>query len=150
MRARLVLVDIAPFDSTGRSPRPQPPDSFKDEAEARGWLKKRYPGFTPYYENRLNYAFRKEAGVLRLKPRGDKIRSGLATDLWPYVERIEVPTLLLIGEGSDLVTPETQERMESTVPDIEAIKVKGTGHMIPKDRPEEFEELVKGFLERVF
>ena len=147
----LVLVDIAPFDSTGRSPRPQPPDSFKDEAEARDWLKERYPGFTPhYYENRLKYAFRREEDILRLKPRGDKIRGGLATDLWPYVKRIEAPTLLLIGEESDLVTPETQERMENTVPDIEAIKVKGTGHMIPQDRPEEFEKLVKGFLKRVF
>ena len=147
----LVLVDIAPFDSAGRSPRPQPPDSFKDEAEARDWLKERYPGFTPYYyENRLKHAFRREKGILRLKPRGDRIRDGLATDLWPYVERIETPTLLLIGEESDLVTPETQERMENTVPDIEAIKVKGTGHMIPQDMPEEFEKLVKGFLERVF
>jgi pimeloyl-ACP methyl ester carboxylesterase len=74
----------------------------------------------------------------------------LATDLWPYVERIKAPTLLLIGEESDLVTPETQERMENTVPDIEVIKVKGTGHMIPQDRPEEFEKLIKAYLERVF
>jgi pimeloyl-ACP methyl ester carboxylesterase len=36
------------------------------------------------------------------------------------------------------------------VPNIETIKVKGTGHMIPQDRPEEFEKLIKGFLERVF
>jgi pimeloyl-ACP methyl ester carboxylesterase len=147
----LVLVDISPFDFTRYSPRPQPPDSFKDEAEALDWLKERYPSFTPYYyENRLKYAFRKEDGVLRLKPRGDKIRGGLATDLWPYVERIKAPTLLLIGEESDLVTPETQERMENTVPDIEAIKVKGTGHMIPQNRPKEFEKLVKAYLERVF
>lgn len=146
----LVLVDIAPFDSTGGSPRPQPPDSFKDEAEALDWLEERYPSFsTYYYENRLQYAFRKEGGVLRLKPRGDKIRSGLTTDLWPYVEQIRVPTLLLIGEESDLVTPETLERMENTILDIEAIKVKGTGHMIPQDRPEEFEKLVKEYLESV-
>ena len=146
----LVLVDIAPFDSAGRSPRPQPPDSFRGEAEALDWLRERYPGFTPYYyENRLKHAFRREGGVLRLKPRGDRIRGGLATDLWPYVERIEVPTLLLIGEESDLVTPETRERMEDTMPDIEAIKVRGAGHMIPQDRPEEFEKLVKGFLDRV-
>jgi pimeloyl-ACP methyl ester carboxylesterase len=40
--------------------------------------------------------------------------------------------------------------MENTVPDIEAIVVDGTGHMIPQDRPEEFEKLVRGFLERVY
>ena len=78
------------------------------------------------------------------------MRGGLDTDLWPYVERIEAPTLLLIGEENDLVTPETRERMENTVPDIEAVVVEGTGHMIPQDRPEEFEKLVRGFLERVY
>jgi len=147
----LVLVDIAPFELTDRSPRPQAPDSFRDEEEALAWLRERYPGFTPYYyENRLRHAFVKEGGALRLKPRGDRVRGGLNTDLWPYVERIEAPTLLLIGEESDLVTPETRERMENTVQDIEAIVVDETGHMIPQDRPEEFEKLVRGFLERVY
>jgi pimeloyl-ACP methyl ester carboxylesterase len=54
-----------------------------------------------------------------------------------------------MGVDSDLVTPETQKRMEKTVPDIEAVKVEGTGHMIPQDVPDKFEELVKGFLKRI-
>ena len=76
--------------------------------------------------------------------------SGLVTDLWPYVERIETPTLLLKGEQSDLVTPETWERMEETMPDLEVVEVKNTGHMIPQDVPEEFERLVRSFLEKVY
>ncbi len=147
----LVLVDIAPFESTERSSRPEPPESFRDEAEALRWLRERYPLFTDYYyENRLRYAFRKEGGVLRLKPRGDRVRVGLATDLWPYVERIETPTLLLKGEQSDLVASKTRERMEETMPDLEVVEVKNTGHMIPQDVPEEFERLVRGFFERVY
>ena len=146
----LVLVDIAPFEVTGRSSRPEPPDSFRGEAEALEWLRERYPLFTSYYyENRLRYAFKKEAGNLKLKPRGDRVRSGLATDLWPYVERIETPTLLLMGEQSNLVTPETLKRMEETMPELEVVEVKKTGHMIPQDVPDEFERLVRGFLEKV-
>jgi len=147
----LVLVDIAPFESTGRSSRPEPPESFTDEAEALMWLRERYPLFTDYYyENRLRHAFKREEGVLKLKPRGDGVRGGLVTDLWPYVERIETPTLLLKGEQSDLVTPETMERMEETMSGIEVVEVENTGHMIPQDVPEEFERLVRGFLEKVY
>ena len=39
--------------------------------------------------------------------------------------------------------------MEKTVPDIEAIVVEGTGHMIPQDKPEEFEKLIRSFLRKV-
>jgi pimeloyl-ACP methyl ester carboxylesterase len=147
----LVLVDIAPFESTGRRSRPEPPESFKDEAEALKWLKERYPLFTDYYyENRLRYAFKREGGALKLKPSGERVRGGLVIDLWPYVERIEIPTLLLKGEQSELVTPETWKRMEEAIPDLEVIEVKNADHMIPQDVPEEFERLVRGFLEKVY
>jgi len=33
---------------------------------------------------------------------------------------------------------------------IEIIDVEGTGHMIPQDVPEKFEELVRGFLNKVY
>ncbi len=146
----LVLVDIAPFEATGRSSRPEPPEYFDSEKDAKKWLKKRYPGFTPYYvENRIKYAFTHKNGKLWLKPRGDSVRNGLTIDLWPYVEHIKCPVLLLIGAESDLVSPETRKRMEKTVPDIMAVKVEGTGHMIPQDVPEKFEERVKGFLKRI-
>ena len=146
----LVLVDIAPFEVTGRPARPAPPEYLESEAEARVYLKERYPGFTSeYVENRLRYAFRREGGRLRLKPTGDAVRGGPAVDLWPYVERMRTPTLLLMGEDSTLVTPETRMRMERTLPDLEAVVVKGAGHMIPQEKPEEFEKLIKQFLARV-
>ena len=143
----LILVDIAPFDSTGRSTRPKPPDHFESMEEARVWFKNRQPGFSPeYLENRLKYCLTDKEGVLRLKPMGDVIRGGLVFDLWPYVERIKTPTLLLIGEDSTTVTPEARTRMEKILPSLESIVVKGTGHMIPQDKPAEFERLVKKFL----
>jgi pimeloyl-ACP methyl ester carboxylesterase len=145
----LVLVDIAPFKLTGRSSRPTPPEYFKSEMDAKKWLAERYPGFTDYYvENRLKYAFKRKDGKLWLKPRGGKV-SGLAIDLWPFVERIKTPVMLQMGITSDLVTPETRKRMEETIPDIESVVVEGTGHMIPQDVPDKFEELIRGFLKKI-
>lgn len=147
----LVLVDIAPFESTGRSSRPTPPDYFDTEKEAKAWLAERYPGFTDYYvENRLKHAFKEKEGKLWLKPRGDSVRSGLVIDLWPYVERIKCPVLLLKGVESTTVDPKAMKRMEKLVSDYEAIIVQGTGHMIPQDVPEKFEELIRGFLGKTY
>lgn len=146
----LVLVDIAPFEATGRPTRPEPPEHLKDEAEARAYLKERYPDFTPWYvENRLRHAFREKEGRLWLKPTGSAVRGGLTVNLWPYVEKIKTPMLLLIGESSTLVTPETRARMERTLPSLEAEVVNGAGHMIPQEKSEEFEKLVRRFLDKV-
>ena len=147
----LVLVDIAPFESTGRSSRPQPPDYFEDEEKAREWMAERYSGFTDYYvENRLKYAFTEKDEKLWLKPRGDSVRSGLMIDLWPFVEWIQCPVLLLKGKESSTVDPDAIERMEKTLSDFEAVVVEGTGHMITQDVPERFEELIRGFLKKTY
>ena len=144
----LVLVDIAPFEITGRPARPPPPEFFRDEEEARSYIRQRYPGFTPEaVENRMRHAFvRDEAGRLRLKATGDAIRPSLAVDLWPYVERIETPTLLILGGESDLVTAETLKRMEEIMPRLEVVTVEGATHMVPQDKPAEFERHVRSFL----
>ena len=146
----LVLVDIAPFESTGRSSRPTPPEYFDSRVEAKKWLADRYPGFTEYYvDNRLEHAFKVKDGKYYLKPRGDKVRSGLVIDLWPYLERVKCPIQCQKGVTSDLVTPSTRERM-AKMPNIEIIDVEGTGHMIPQDVPKKFEELIRGFLKKAY
>ncbi len=146
----LVLVDIAPFEPRERPARPTPPAYFENEEKAREWLAETYPGFTDYYvENRLRHAFIRKEGKLWLKPRGDSIRSGSMINLWPYVERIRCPVLLLIGKESDLVSHETAEKMENKVPELQTVIVEGTGHMIPQDVPDKFEGLVKDFLNKI-
>jgi len=144
----LVLVDIAPFDVKGRPSRPPPPEHFSKAEDAREYFKQRYPGFTEEaIENRLKYALVKdEKGRLRLKPTGAAIRGGLETDLWPYVKRLKVPTLMILGGESDLVTEDALKRMREAVPGLKVITVKGATHMVPQDKPEEFERHLRAFL----
>jgi pimeloyl-ACP methyl ester carboxylesterase len=71
------------------------------------------------------------------------------TDLWPYVERIRVAAKLILGSESPLVTPEKRERMVKLIPGLEVVAVKGASHMVPQDRPADFEREVRVFLQKL-
>lgn len=49
-------------------------------------------------------------------------------DLWPIYERITCPTLVVRGEHSDLLTPETVQAMSARGPRPEIVDVPGVGH----------------------
>jgi pimeloyl-ACP methyl ester carboxylesterase len=144
----LILVDIAPPDPVPRPWSQQVPEVLKNEAEAKAYLRQRYPGFTSeYLESRLRYGFiRQLDGSLKPKPTGSPTMTSYYTDLWPYVERIKIPTKLVLGSESQLVTVEKRERMALLIPIFEFSSVKGAGHMVPQEKPSEFEEEVQSFL----
>lgn len=52
-------------------------------------------------------------------------------DFWPVWDRINVPTLLLRGENSDLLMPETAEEMTRRGPNAELHIIPDTGHAPP-------------------
>lgn len=147
----LVLVDIAPIDRT-RLPmnRPKPPEEF-DEEGLKAYLKERYPRSKPeFIENRMRHAFIKgEDGKFRFKYSGEAIRGHIDEDLWPYVERLVTPTLLLLAGENSLITPDTVDRMRTVVPLLDIVVVRGATHAIPQDRPDEFRQLVESFVARV-
>jgi pimeloyl-ACP methyl ester carboxylesterase len=147
----LLLVDIAPPDPVSHPWSQQAPEALKDEAEAAAYLKQRYPGFAAeYIESRLRHGFiRMPGGTLKPKPTGSQTMTSYYTDLWPYVERIRVPAKLVLGSESTLVTAEKRERMAKLIPGLEVSTVKGASHMVPQDKPAEFEKEVRGFLQRL-
>jgi len=59
-----------------------------------------------------------------------------------------VPTLVLRGALSRILTPETLARMAQAKPDLIAVTVPGIGHMPLLDEPEAL-EAIDGFLARV-
>jgi pimeloyl-ACP methyl ester carboxylesterase len=147
----LILVDIAPPDPISRPWGQQAPSSFSNEADVVTYLRQRYLGFTTeYIDNRLRHGFKTQSdGTIIPKPTGNPNMTSYYTDLWPYVERIRVPTKLVLGAGSQLVTPEKKDRMTKLIPGLEISTVKGASHMVPQDKPKEFEKEVKKFLLRL-
>jgi pimeloyl-ACP methyl ester carboxylesterase len=124
---------------------------MKNVDEATAYLKERYPGFAAeYVENRLRHGFTKQPdGSLKPKPTGSPTMTSYFTDLWPYVERIKVPTELILGSESQLVTSEKRERMMKLIPGLEVVTVMGASHMVPQDKPEDFEKEIRAFLKRL-
>ncbi|MCO5312959.1 MAG: alpha/beta hydrolase [Microthrixaceae bacterium] len=63
-------------------------------------------------------------------------------------EALAIPTLLVRGRQSDLVSPESAQEFLATVPHAEFVDVSGAGHMVAGDRNDRFCDAVSEFLSR--
>jgi len=61
-------------------------------------------------------------------------------------DNISVPTLLVRGEMSDIVTQEGVDELSARISDITVVTVEGAAHMIAGDRNDEFTSAVVNFL----
>ncbi|PKB25870.1 pimeloyl-ACP methyl ester carboxylesterase [Novosphingobium kunmingense] len=60
-----------------------------------------------------------------------------------------VPTLLVRGMKSDIVTDDGVADLRRRVPGLEIVDIRGAGHMVAGDRNDDFNSAVIGFLQRV-
>lgn len=63
--------------------------------------------------------------------------------------RVTIPTLLVRGRMSDIVSEEGVRELRELVPQSEVVDVAGAGHMVAGDRNDAFNEAVIEFVERV-
>jgi non-heme chloroperoxidase len=70
-------------------------------------------------------------------------------DLAEAARRIAVPTLVIRGRSSDVVSSEGLREFRSLVPHAEYDDVEGAGHMVAGDRNDAFTDAVVSFLLRV-
>ena len=63
--------------------------------------------------------------------------------------KIKVPTLLVRGGASDVVSPEGAAELRQLIPHAETVDVAGAGHMVAGDRNDRFNDSVIEFLDRV-
>jgi non-heme chloroperoxidase len=62
---------------------------------------------------------------------------------------VRVPTLLVRGRMSDVLSEEGAREFLELVPHAEYVDVAGAGHMVAGDRNDSFNEAITRFLERV-
>ena len=77
----------------------------------------------------------------------DNRREGIAVERgWELVAGIDVPTLLIRGEHSDILSSGVAERFVREVRDCRFVEVAGSGHPVPLDKPDAFLQAVLDFL----
>lgn len=69
-------------------------------------------------------------------------------DLWPIVERLSVPTLLVRGAKSDFCPADTVAEMCRRNSRLEVVEIPEAGHYVHDDDPVAFNTQVSGFLAR--
>lgn len=75
--------------------------------------------------------------------------AGAVPEFWPQFRAMaEIPTLVLRGENSDLLSAATVDAMRRAKPDLTAVKVKGRGHVPFLDEPEAL-SAIHAFVSRV-
>ncbi len=70
----------------------------------------------------------------------------LIPGLWPYVEALRVPTLVVRGGEGTLFPRENAERMCQLNERISLVTIEGAGHLVHCEKPAEFVEAVHEFL----
>ncbi len=68
--------------------------------------------------------------------------------LWAQVRQIPVPTLLMRGEVSKILSAEAADQMVSEMRDAEQVVIPGAGHSVQGDNPRGFAEALHAFIER--
>lgn len=67
-------------------------------------------------------------------------------DLWPHVESLRIPTLLLRGARSDFLTAETAREMVRRSPSIRLVEVPQASHYVHDDNLAGFEAALHAYL----
>jgi pimeloyl-ACP methyl ester carboxylesterase len=68
------------------------------------------------------------------------------SDLWPALENITCPTLVVRGTETDLLTQETADRMVDTLAQGSMVNIERATHMVFEDNPSDFIAAAKAWL----
>jgi pimeloyl-ACP methyl ester carboxylesterase len=149
-----VMEDGGPADHTRPSSLESPTIVFDSEAHALAALGKSLPRVVPDWV--LESRFRRfDDGRLTWRSDiGGRVRwsaeggEPLIMGLWPYVEAIASPTLVIRGAESPLFKSDYAERMVELNPMITLVTIREAGHLVHCEQPEAFAAEVLGFLGR--
>ena len=69
--------------------------------------------------------------------------------LWPFMESLTCPTLVIRGENSTFLSRKEARRMQRLIPESELVEIPHTSHMPMFGTPVAFNEAVVSFLNRL-
>lgn len=72
----------------------------------------------------------------------------LKDDFHNELPKLTIPTHLMIGGQSPLITEEEEAEIAALLPALERSRIADAGHMIPWDTPERFQQLCREFFSR--
>ena len=71
----------------------------------------------------------------------------MVEDLWPFMESVPCPTLIVRGQHSAFITREDAERIGTLIPNAEVAVIPGASHIPMIQNPIVFRQAVRSFLE---
>jgi pimeloyl-ACP methyl ester carboxylesterase len=71
----------------------------------------------------------------------------LRTDFTPFLSRIEVPTLVLVGTGDRALPVARSQRLAEAIRGADFVTIEGAGHLSTIEEPEQTTQVVARFLE---
>ncbi len=92
-------------------------------------------------------AKRRDDGRMVWKRDPNLARGFIETELWRFVEKIQCPTLYVLGGASRIVPPEAQIRLQDTLARVRVATMPGLGHYPDQEGTEEFVRIAKKFLQ---
>jgi pimeloyl-ACP methyl ester carboxylesterase len=158
----LVVEDIGPGSSISgegaeriKREMGDTPAEFPHYEAARAYWRTLRPGISEAaLESRLNNTLRPGTcgrwlwkfdmpGIAKARLNSDPARQ---VDLWPHVEGLRCPTLVIRGGASDFLPAATAEAMTGRNPRVRAVEIPGAGHYVHDDAPDLFHHQIAQFL----
>jgi pimeloyl-ACP methyl ester carboxylesterase len=126
---------------------------FRNEDEARKFYLGLHPEWQPeFIDLHVRHQLRRNwAG--KLVPKADPdvqwITGSVSLPdvayLWEMSELLTMPTLLMVGRRSNVLDEEVVDKMLAAMPNS-AVRWFDTGHYVPRERPDEFTDVLQTFL----
>ena len=129
---------------------------WNNEAEAKEYLQSK-PLFASWDEEMLDLYVRygminsENWGLeLACHPRNEAslFMGSMGFDPWPVLDRITCPVLVLEGERTENKGFIDQKQVARAFPHGRYLEVKGAGHLIPMEKPQETAEIIRRFFNR--
>jgi pimeloyl-ACP methyl ester carboxylesterase len=160
--AALVIEDMGPGASVGsagaeriRRELQSTPERFDAWAEAAAFSRTRWPNISEAaLRTRVEHSMKAGAdggvvwrhdaeGIAQARLNATPVQ---LVDLWPHVEALRVPTLVLRGAQSDFLSAATADEMQRRNAHIRRLEIEGAGHNVHDDNLPAFQAALNAFL----